>query len=269
MLRRALWLASAAFAVVGLWLMLAYQADRQLLARTAREADGGPAPTPAERLERYVRFANQSIRNPRYEDLHPLSVKLYYRFSPFHPGPGDVLRWGGDYRGSCGSHVRVVVAMLQSAGIPAHHLQILDTRGHAIHSVVQAEIGGRWVVADALYGIVYRRRDGALATAEDLNLDRPNFRAQVQGVRGYDSTNYDFDQVTSFNWNKIPVLLPTLRKVLVVFLGEERVSQIARPDIWMWPQLCYGLACLAVAVGLALAASRRARRPALTGSRTP
>jgi hypothetical protein len=247
-------LGSAVFALLGAALLLCYASDRALLARTARQVDAGRALTPEQRLVAYVDFAHRTIRHPTYRDLPAGLVRLYYRFNPFHPGPGDVLRWGGDYRGSCGSHVRVVVAMLQASGVRCHHLQILDAAGQPTHSVVQARIEGRWVVADALYGIVFRRRDGALASVEDLVADHPNFLAQVQGVRGYDTVHYDFKHVTSFNWKKIPVILPTIHWALERALGPERVAHMVRPRIWMWPQEFYAMACL-MASGLLLVAA--------------
>ena len=265
---RAAWVGCVAFALLGAVLMLTYVGDRALLARTARQVEGGRALSPEGRLTAYVQFANRSLRNPRYQDLPAGPVRLYYRLNPLHPGAGDVLRWGSDYRGACGSHSRVVVAMLESAGIPARHLQILNPRGQRIHTVVQAWIGGRWVVADALYGIVFHRRDGALATAEELSLDRPNFLAQVRHVPGYDSVLYDFDQVTSFNWNKIQVLLPAIRKVLVLLVGEQRVAEMTRPAIWAWPQQFYGVACLVVSAALLLLALWPGLRPAKPHSAT-
>jgi hypothetical protein len=243
------------FAVLGVALAGLYLHDLRLLAQTARKVDAGRNLTPEQRLVEYVAFADREIRDPKIQDLPPL-VRLYYRLNPQHPGAGDVLRWGSDYRGGCGSHTRVVTAMLQSAGIPCRTLLLLDDKGESYHSVVEAKIGGRWVIGDAYYGIVFRRADGALATAEEIRRDRATFLAQVEHVPGYDVRLYDYDPVTRFNWNKIPVVLPAIRRLLVRLIGESRVRDIVRPSIWIWPQESYSLLCLLLAGGFGMLAMR-------------
>ncbi len=239
-------------------LTFAYASDRALLASVANRLENGRNFTPAQHLEAFTYFAHDKILNPPLRQLPPL-VQLYYRFNPLHPGPGDVLRWGSDYRGACGSHVRVVVAMLRAHGIPARPLLHLDNHGHNVHTVVEAQIDGRWVVADALYGIVFRRRDGALASAADMRSDHAALLSQTVHVPGYDTTLYNFDPVTHFNWNKVPVLLPAVRTVLSAAVGEDRVDQLVRPSIWMWPEEFYAVCCYFAAVVLAGYAILRSR----------
>jgi hypothetical protein len=239
---------TAGFVLLGAAFMGVHLHDLTWIRQVANGVDQGRDLTAAERLQQYIQFAHTQIKNPRYADLPAGPVRLYYMLNPMHPGPGDVLRWGSDYRGGCGSHTRVVTAMLASKGIPSRSLHILDPQGNSIHTVVEARIGDRWVVSDPLYGIVYHRRDGALATREDLVTDYANFRRQVDNVRGYNKQLYDFDQATLFNWNKIPVVLPGIRKVLVMMFGEAWVAGIERPEIWMWPYEMYAVLCFLAAI---------------------
>ncbi|MBI5836747.1 MAG: transglutaminase domain-containing protein [Candidatus Eisenbacteria bacterium] len=264
---RALWSAVLLFVLLGLGLGARYLQDRTMVAGVAHTVDGNRRLPPTQRFAEYVRFAHEQVRkNRKPEDVQPGLMRMYYRFNPTHPGPADVLRHGTDYRGGCGSHVRVVVAMLHAAGIDARPLIILGPQGQNIHTVVQARIDGRWVVADALYGIVFHTADGRLATVEDLVREPQNFVRQVRGVRGYDMLNYNYDDVTAFNWNKIPVILPAARKLLVLALGEARVREWQRPIVWMWPAAFYASLCFAIAgfcalLALAGGAARRRFRP--------
>ncbi len=253
------------FGIAGALLLLGYRSDQRMIAALADRLDAGATSTPREDLERYVRFAATELRDPSYDQIEPWPVRLYYRFNPLHPGPADVLRWGSDYRGACGSHTRVVVALLEQRGVPCHPLLLLDAGGRSIHTVVEARIDGRWVVADALYGIVYQRRDGSLASAQDLAADTALFHAQTRDARDYDP-RYDYDSVTLINWRKVPVIMPAVRSLLVHAIGEESVRELRRPRVWMRPRLFYGSVSLALAgvclfIG-AIAANGRARRTA-------
>jgi hypothetical protein len=131
-----------------------------------------------------VDFVAHQLRDPRLEEIGPWPVRLYSLLNLLHHGHGDVARWGCDCRGNCGSHSRVLVAMLQSREAHVTQLHFLDSRGKLIHTVVQASVDGRRV-ADGASGIVYRRRDGALATAADLLADTAFFRARMARVSGY------------------------------------------------------------------------------------
>ena len=251
----------------GLW--AGYLDDQRMLARLAERVDGGPAASVREHFENDIHYAAHALHDPATPAELPAGlVRLYYRLNPLHPGPADVVRWGSDYRGQCGSHSRVVIALLAHRGIEARPLLILDGRGHSIHTVVEARVDGRWVVGDPTFDLVYHRRDGQLATREDLAADTSQFHAQVRDVPFYDP-RYDYDDVALFNWKKLPVVLPAVRSALVRVMGADRVDDIQRPWVWMRPHAFYAVACFALAVALLLAdawwAGRNRRRAGARG----
>lgn len=253
--RRVLWALAAVLLFASGLLFRAHLVERREIAALAAQLAGPEPITPEERLIRYTEYSVRELRNPSYEDLPKGWVRFYYRFSPFHPGPMDVVRWGSDYRGGCGSHTRVVVAMLQASGMQARPLLLTTAEGRSLHTVVQTNIEGRWVVSDALFGIVFRTSAGRLATAEDVAADTSRFWAQVRDIPLYDH-KYVYEHVTLMNWKKIPVILPAIRKLAVLVAGESRVDQFVRPSIWMWPRLAWGVICLTLAALAAFAASR-------------
>lgn len=255
---RILWTAATVFAGLSVLLFMQHLRNDQLIRTTVRRIDAGRAMTSEQRLTTYVEFAARRLRNPTLDEIEPVSVRWYYQLNPLHPGPADVLRWGSDYRGPCGSHSAVVIAFLQVHGIRSRPLLLLDDGGKSVHTVVEMLHEGRWVVADPTYGLVFRTADGRLATHEDLAADTTTFRAQVAGVPGYVSF-YDYDDVSLMNWRKIPVLLPVVRATLEATLGPERTRQIAKPLIWLRPRASFGLLSLIAAlicVVLALMQSR-------------
>jgi hypothetical protein len=264
----------ALLALIGVAQLSAYRADRLLVARTARQVLGGAETTEEQRLLRAIAFTSEHLRETRLETLEPWNVRLYYRLNPLHPGPGDVLRHGRDYRGGCGSSTRVAVGLLEADHVKARPLLLLDAKGRSEHTVIQAWVDGRWVIADPLFGFAYRRRDGWLATVEDLRADRGQYFNAVAGMPYYMSGRFGFEHVTLLNWQKIPVLLPAVRAVLAAVIGDDAVDKLVRPRIWMWPQLFYalasvGLSVLALLGSMAVGGEFQVRVPAASPSESP
>jgi hypothetical protein len=257
-----LWLIAVACMALSAGAWLAHRSEVRTLDELARRVRGEGPKSSEEILVTFTDFVHRSIRNPGFSDLPPL-VRAYYWLNPVHPGPGDVIRWGSDYRGGCGSHTGVLVAMLRASGIEARPFFLLDSAGSSRHTVVQARIDGRWVISDPNFGILYRRRDGVLATAQEIAADEPRFEEQVASVPGYNPV-FRYDHVALLNWRKVPVLLPALRRLLVFLLGEERVGNLARPDVWMWPRAMLALVglCGAIVCAGGAAWSDRALAPA-------
>lgn len=239
-------------------LLLAYRHDHALVTAFADQADGGAAADVEAIVERDVAFAHASLAPATFAGLGGRAIRLYYRVNPLHPGPGDVVRWGSDFRGPCGSYSRVVHVMLDERGIQNRFLFLTDRRGSTIHTVLEVAIGGTWAVVDPSYGIVYRRPDGGYASAAELKDDPALLQWNVAAVDGYDAS-YDYQSTTHLNWKKVPVLLPALRIVLVAMLGEARVEEIGRPDLWIWPRLFASMVLAALALVLALAGWRLER----------
>ena len=259
MLTRTLWALSVAFAILAASFFAWHLANKRLFSEYVRRVDAGRTYEASARFDYYIQYVARNIKNPRRDELRPWWVRAYYDFNPLHPGAADVIRWGSDYRGGCGSHSYVLIALLKNHGIEARPLFILDDAGHSIHTVVEAHLGGRWVVGDPSFGITYRRRDGQLATKEELGADPALFLAQTRSVPGY-NPEYNYDAWTLLNWRKVPVVLPAIHSVAVRLVGLERVKEIARPAIWMMPRTFYTTFCAVMAVALGGTAVMVARR---------
>ena len=252
-----LWCA-ALCAGTALALLLAYRHDRALVSAFAHQADDGAAADIEAIVERDVAFANAALAPASFDGRAGAALKLYYRVNPLHPGPGDVVRWGSDFRGPCGSYSRVVHVMLDERGIRNRFLFLTDDHGSTIHTVLEVWMGGKWAVVDPSFGIVYRRPEGGYVSADELKDDPDLLRWNVRTVSGYDAS-YDYHAFTHLNWKKLPILMPALRIVLVALLGEERVEQIGRPEIWIWPRLFASVVLSALALGAAIVGWRLER----------
>jgi hypothetical protein len=252
---------AACFAMVAAALLALHASDERELLQVADRIDPAHRLSEREVFEQSNAFAYHELRDPGPAGLPNALVRAYYRFNPLHPSAGDVLRWGVDYRGPCGSSSRVVIELLKARNIPSRALMLLDENGESIHTVVEALVDGRWVVGDPSQGVVFHDAAGQLMTRQQLASDTTTFRANARTVPIY-RPEYDYDSVTNFNWRRIPVVLPFLRSVLVGVLGEARVHAFVRPAIWMHPKLAYAYFSIALAIVCAWMAWRTRRVPA-------
>lgn len=237
--------------VVDIIAMLSYISDQRFFRGLARDLTAGSRLSDQEILTRFVQYAHSELKRPTYSELPSGLVRLYYRFNPLHPSARNVVKYGCDYRGGCGSASRVVMALLNARGIPSRSMILLDGEGRRIHAVVNAEIDGRWAVADPLYGIVFLRPDSTVATAEDIRSDRGLLLANVARNSAYPAAVYNYDNYALLNWNKIPVVLPAVRRALVRTIGEERTDAITRPKLWMYPLPAFAVAFTVLTLVLA------------------
>ncbi len=146
----------------------------------------------------------------------------------------DLLATG---EGGCGSFSLVVGKALDRAGIDFRILQMTcqqNTPG--CHILLEAKIDGRWAVLDPLFDLSFRKPDGKLASFAEVSRDWDQFRQQVPesrrtapptSERYYDTAMYDYSDVRGTNWNKVPVLMPAVRRLLVWVIGEERTKYIS------------------------------------------
>lgn len=127
-------------------------------------------------------------------------------------------------KGACGSNAYVLARLLQEFKIPVRVAQMKVKGFFGGHIVVEARPRQRWIVLDALYELSFSRPDGKLAGFEDIRNDWNYYRLQVPA--DYD-TSYRYEDVQYTNWNKIPILMPAIRQVLVWIKGEEFVRTLS------------------------------------------
>jgi hypothetical protein len=121
-------------------------------------------------------------------------------------------------RGACGAYSQVFAQALEAADIDIRIAQMMCAHGPGCHIVVEANIEGRWVVMDAAYDTAFENPDGTLATFGEIGADFPTFRKQLPP--NYDD-RFAYAGVRYTNWDKVPVLMPALKAVLGLFMGQH------------------------------------------------
>jgi hypothetical protein len=142
----------------------------------------------------------------------------------------------------CGDAAGILYRLLSEAGIAARIGQMKCGKQEGCHIFIEGRIGGRWVVLDPLFGAAFRNENSQLATFKEISANWPLFRQQVPP--GYPE-EFAFEGVRYTNWEKIPILMPFVRRVLVAALGEEVTSDISLRPYFMTPNRLYFYLCLA------------------------
>lgn len=134
-----------------------------------------------------------------------------------------------------------MISILALKDIPAHKVHLINSRyeefNHShkyVHAVTEAKIDGRWVVADPLYNVVFRKASGEPASIEDIRRNDAIFTKGIAKAdtryASYHAELYTYDEYRKFIWNSIPggeVLYGWLEGLL----GENTARQLSWPTI--------------------------------------
>ena len=148
------------------------------------------------------------------DGMNPLKIRLYRS--------GDVQLLDG--RGSCGNTAHILAELCQTAGFPVRIVQLSTDGRYGSHIIVESFVCGNWIAADALFRMLYLNPDSTYASMEDLRSKPDYFLKALPADYPYKNS---FREYRYTNWEKIPILMPALRKVLVAVKGEEWTSELS------------------------------------------
>jgi len=132
-------------------------------------------------------------------------------------------------KGSCGSNAKVLARILKANACEVRIGQMTVNNSFGAHIVVETKINNNWAIVDPLYNVYFRNPNGSLASFKDVQKNWAYFKNQTPP--NYDSA-YKYEGIRYTNWNKIPVILPFVKKVLDVTMGKEKADEISiRPKV--------------------------------------
>jgi hypothetical protein len=141
---------------------------------------------------------------------------------------GNLIRSGDlqllDGVGACGNYAHILAELCLYAGFEPRLVQLSGAQNPGSHIIVEALVDGKWAAADALFKVIYYNSDSSFASMNDVVKNSLSFSSQVPADYPY---KIDYQKFTYTNWDKIPYLMPALRKLLVLGKGEEWVSSLS------------------------------------------
>jgi hypothetical protein len=139
----------------------------------------------------------------------------------FHPATVDLMTANG----ACGSYALVLSRILQNYDYTVRIAQMKANGRFAAHNVVEAKTKDGWVVMDPLYDVYFIKPDGkSLASYADVQKNWAFYSKQLPPNYNHD---YRYEDVRYCNWNKIPLLMPAIKKVLDLTMGKQKADEIS------------------------------------------
>ena len=127
-------------------------------------------------------------------------------------------------KGACGSFSMVLARVLQGYQYDVRIAQMKSKGTFAAHNIVEARTRHGWVVLDPLFDASFVKPTAELASFEDVRNNWNYYKKQVP--QNYDMTN-QFEAVRYTNWEKIPVILPAIKRVLDLSLGKKEADTVS------------------------------------------
>jgi hypothetical protein len=158
--------------------------------------------------------------------LHASHALVKPRVTAFsaHSSPGirERVLNSGDFAliegtGVCGSYTHVLALALKSAGFPVRIAQMRCGDRWSCHILLETRIDGRWVVMDPSFDLAFRNRDGTLASFSQVRRDWARHRDNLPAEYPLE---YAYEDVRYTNWDKVPGLMPLIKWLLDIVLGE-------------------------------------------------
>jgi|RhiMetdeSRZDD1v2_1073273.scaffolds.fasta_scaffold300914_1 transglutaminase superfamily protein len=148
-------------------------------------------------------FNNREVRSIESSIIHPVTVDLMTA------------------KGACGSYAYILCRLLKQLEIPTRIAQMKVNGEYGGHILVEAKTSKGWIVLDGSYDLYFKKPDGNLASFADVQANWEYYRSQVPANYDY---NYSYEGVRYTNWEKIPVLMPLMKKAFSLFIGKERTE---------------------------------------------
>jgi hypothetical protein len=161
---------------------------------------------------RSVIFKNGEIGGFLNNYIHPLSADLMTA------------------EGACGSYSSILCGVLEELGFKTRFAQMKVNGKYGGHIIAEVKSSHGWVVMDPIYNLSFTRPDGQLASFNEVQSNWAWYKKQVP--KDY-NTEYNYEGVRHTNWEKIPVVMPMIRKTLAIFLDDEDLNAISLRTYFM------------------------------------
>jgi hypothetical protein len=127
-------------------------------------------------------------------------------------------------KGACGSYSMVLARVLQGYNFNVRIAQMKSKGVFATHIIVEVKTNHGWVILDPLFDTYFVSPSKYLASFDEVKNNWSYYKPQLPA--GYDM-NYRYEDVRYSNWSKIPILLPSIKKILDLTLGKQEADQIS------------------------------------------
>jgi hypothetical protein len=112
----------------------------------------------------------------------------------------------------CGTATNAFINLVDSGGLAARRLLLLDSRQMTKHVTAEVLVDGRWIVVDPAYGTVLREPGGKPLTRDEL-MNPATLAVATRNIPHYDPT-YTYDHVAHIRMSRLRLIGPPLGALL-------------------------------------------------------
>jgi hypothetical protein len=167
--------------------------------------------------------------------LHATNSLISSRSSIFHPGTVNPASTTADFatsltgdlmtgQGACGSYSKVMVGIAKKLGYECRIGQMKVNGLYGGHIIPEIHTANGWVVVDPMYNLAFVNAEGKHATFQEVSSNWDYYKHQVPANYNHD---YRYEAVRYTNWDKVPVVLPMMKKALDFSIGKQRADAIS------------------------------------------
>ena len=143
-----------------------------------------------------------------------------FKSSFIHPVTYDLMT----ATSGCGGYSYILSRLLNELKITNRIAQMKVGELYSGHVVVEAKTSKGWVVLDGSYDLYFKKAGGQLASYKDVQHNWNYYRTQVPSDYKH---QYKYEGVRYTNWDKIPVVMPALKGILMLAVGKEAVNELS------------------------------------------
>ena len=178
---------------------------------------------------RKILFGTKAIDNPQAQLLKPLTYDLMTG------------------QQACGGFSYVLARLLQEMKIETRFAQMQVNKIYGGHIVLEAKMPYGWVVVDPLFDLYFTMPDKRIASFAEVRSNWNEFKNMVP--KDYDAS-YAYEDVRYTNWEKIPVILPAIKNIMLWSRGKEATESFSFRNLFLkkYEVLFYGLLVIYLAI---------------------
>jgi hypothetical protein len=155
---------------------------------------------------RYSVFGNKEIHALKSEIVRPVTF--------------DLMTGSG----ACGSYSYVLGRLLEELQFEVRFAQMKVGNNYGGHIVIEVKTEKGWAVLDPSYNLHFDKSEGEFASFNDVKNNWNLYRQQLPV--DYD-LSYNYAGVRYTNWEKVPVVMPMVKKVFSLFKGKEATEELS------------------------------------------
>ena len=127
-------------------------------------------------------------------------------------------------KGACGSYSLVLASILKDLDFNVRIAQMKVGETWGGHIIIEAKTKKGWVALDPSFNLVFKKADGNFASFKDV---QSNWNYYMQQVPNNYKHEYNYTDVRYTNWGKIPIVMPVLKSVTSLFIGNQASNEIS------------------------------------------